>query len=127
VLETSTVDIGMCWKLPLWILECGENFHCGYWNVLEMSTVPVDIHMLENSVSPVVWFCDIHYICRNFVSVLVTVYPHQKQFPEVIYDLNFLVSFTISVISQKSIIEEHIKKKKFIRHYSRNLNIFRFI
>jgi hypothetical protein len=42
--------------------------------VLEMSTVPVDIHMLENSVSPVVWSCDIHYICRKFESVLVTVH-----------------------------------------------------
>jgi hypothetical protein len=51
--------------------------------------------------------------------------PYQKQLPKVIYDLNFLISFTISVVSQKAIIEEHIKKNKFIRHYSRNLNIFR--
>jgi hypothetical protein len=39
------------------MLESVGKFHYGYWNVLEMSTVPVDIHMLENSVSP----CDIHY------------------------------------------------------------------
>jgi hypothetical protein len=56
------------------MLESVEKFHCGYWNVLKMSTVPVDKHMLENSVSPVVWSCDIHHICWNFASVLVTVY-----------------------------------------------------
>ncbi len=67
-------SVGKCWKLPLWILECVGNFHCEYWTVLEMSTVPVDIHMLENSVSPVVWSCDIHCICWNLASVLVTVY-----------------------------------------------------
>jgi hypothetical protein len=39
-----------------------------------MTTVPVDILMLENSVSPVVWSCDIHYICWNLASVLVTAY-----------------------------------------------------
>jgi hypothetical protein len=41
--------------------------------VLEMSTVPAEIHMLENSIIPVVWSCDIHHICWNFASVLVTV------------------------------------------------------
>jgi hypothetical protein len=61
-------------KIPIFMLESVGKFHCGYWNVLEMSTVPVDIHMLENSVSPVVWSCDIHHIYWNFASVLVTVY-----------------------------------------------------
>ncbi len=61
-------------KIPMFMLESVGKFHCGYWNVLEMSTIPVDIHMLENSVSPVVWSCDIHHICWNFASVLVTVY-----------------------------------------------------
>jgi hypothetical protein len=63
-------------KIPIFMLESVGKFHCGYWNVLEMSTVPVDIHMLENFVSPVVWSCDIHHICWNFASVLVTVYCH---------------------------------------------------
>jgi hypothetical protein len=61
-------------KIPILMLESVGKFHCGYWNVLEMSTVPVDIHMLENSVSPVVWSCDIHHIYWNFAPVLVTVY-----------------------------------------------------
>jgi hypothetical protein len=61
-------------KISIFMLESVGKFHCGSWNVLEMSTVPVDIHMLENSVSPVVWSCDIHHICWNFPSVLVTVY-----------------------------------------------------
>jgi hypothetical protein len=60
-------------KIPILMLESVGKFHCEYWNVLEMSSAPVDIHMLENSVSPVVWSCDIHHICRNFASVLVTV------------------------------------------------------
>jgi hypothetical protein len=42
--------------------------------VLEMFTVLAEIHMMENSISPVVWSCDIHHICWNFASVLVTVY-----------------------------------------------------
>jgi hypothetical protein len=41
-------------KIPIFMLESVGKFHCGYWNVLEMSAVPVEIHMLENSVSPVV-------------------------------------------------------------------------
>ncbi len=72
MLETSTVELfgnfhcGIVRKLPLWILECVGNVHC---------PCTVDINMLEkNSVSPVVWSCDIHYKCRNFTSVLVTVY-----------------------------------------------------
>jgi hypothetical protein len=66
-------------KIPIFMLESVGKFHCGYWNVMEMSTVPVDIHMLENSISPVVWSCDIHYICRNFASVLVIVYQRQRE------------------------------------------------
>jgi hypothetical protein len=55
-------------KIPIFMLESVGKFHCGSWNVLEMSTVPVDIHMLENSISPVVWSCDIHHICWNLAS-----------------------------------------------------------
>jgi hypothetical protein len=32
-------------KIPIFMLESVGKFHCGYWNVLEISTVPVDIHM----------------------------------------------------------------------------------
>jgi hypothetical protein len=60
-------------KIHKFMLESVGKFHCGYLNVLEMPAVPVEIHMLENSGSPVVWSCDILYICRNFASVLVTV------------------------------------------------------
>jgi hypothetical protein len=28
-------------KIPIFMLESVRKFHCGYWNVLEMSTVPV--------------------------------------------------------------------------------------
>ena len=73
MLEYSTMCKEIFRKIPIFMLESVGKFHCGYWNVLEMSTVPVDIHMLENSVSPVVWSCDIHHICWNFASVLVTV------------------------------------------------------
>ncbi len=73
MLENSTMCKEILRKIPIFMLESVGKFHCGYWNVLEMSTVPVDIHMLENSVSPVVWSCDIHYICWNFASFLVTV------------------------------------------------------
>jgi hypothetical protein len=41
--------------------------------MLEMPTVVAGKHMLENYNTSVVWFCDIHHICWNFVSVLVTV------------------------------------------------------
>jgi hypothetical protein len=61
-LENSTLCKEIYRKIPILMLESVGNFHCGYWNVSEMSIVPVDIHMLENSVSPVVWSCDIHYI-----------------------------------------------------------------
>jgi hypothetical protein len=30
-------------KIPIFMLESVGKFHCGYWNVLEMSTVPVHI------------------------------------------------------------------------------------
>ncbi len=62
------------WIIPIFMLESVGKFHCGHWNVLEISTVPAEIHMLENSISPVVWSCDIHHICWNFASVLVTVW-----------------------------------------------------
>jgi hypothetical protein len=73
--ENSTMCKELNREITIFMLEKSVGkFHCGYWNVLEMSTVPVDIHMLENSISPVVWSCDIHHICWNFASVLVTVY-----------------------------------------------------
>ncbi len=74
MLENSTMCKEIYWKIPIFMLESVGKFHCGHWNVLEMSTVPAEIHMLENSISPVVWSCDIHHICWNFASVLVTVY-----------------------------------------------------
>jgi hypothetical protein len=73
MLENSTMCKEIYWRIPIFMLESVGKFHCGYWNVLEISTVPVEIHMLENSISPVVWSCDIHHICWNFASVLVTV------------------------------------------------------
>ncbi len=66
-------------KILIFMLESVGKFHCGYWNVLEMSAVPVEIHMLENSVSPVVWSCDIHHISWNFASVLVTVHVETER------------------------------------------------
>jgi hypothetical protein len=73
MLENSTICKEIFRKIPILMLESVGKFHCGYWNVLEISTAPVDIDMLENSVSPVVWSCDIHHLCWNFASDLVTV------------------------------------------------------
>ncbi len=73
-LENSTMCKEIYWKIPIFMLESVGKFHCGHWNVLEMSTVPAEIHMLENSISPVDWSCDIHHICRNSASVLATVH-----------------------------------------------------
>ncbi len=74
MLENSTMCKKIYWKIPIFMLESVGKFHSGHWNVLEMFTVLAEIHMLENSISPVVWSCDIHHICWNFGSVLVTVY-----------------------------------------------------
>ncbi len=75
-------------KIPIFMLDIVGKFHCGYWYVLEMSTVPVSIHMLENSVSPVVWSCDIHHICWNFASVLVTVHDATTCLQNFTYNAN---------------------------------------
>ncbi len=59
VLETSTVDIGMCWKLPLWILDCVGNVHCpcrfthvGKFRQPCCLVLRHPLYMLEFSISP---------------------------------------------------------------------------
>ncbi len=59
------------------MFESVGKFHYGYWNVL-VSAVSVGIHTLENSISPVVWSCDIHHLSRNFASVFVRAHGHRR-------------------------------------------------
>ncbi len=39
MLENSTMCKEIYWKIPIFMLESVGKFHCGHWNVLEMSTV----------------------------------------------------------------------------------------
>jgi hypothetical protein len=77
------IYVGKCWKIPLVVLEHMKNFsvYVGKHlkipvrdcNMLEMSAVSVGKHLRENSVMPAVWYWDNCHICRNLVSILVTV------------------------------------------------------
>jgi hypothetical protein len=43
MMEKSTMCKGIHWKIPIFMLKSVGKFHCGYYNVLEMSAVPEGI------------------------------------------------------------------------------------